>query len=112
VGLRCAQCITNQRLLAQHWLALFEAGQQLLLVRGARRREQHRVNVVGIDRVERIRGHPGAGDRSRNFCGLLRQIVVDDGDSCAADSARDAGGVVGTHHADAQHGNTQIWHGL
>ena len=72
------------------------------------RGEQHRVDVVGGDGVERVVGHPGAGDRGGDLLRLLRQVVVDDGDPCAADPAGDAGDVVGAHHADAQHGNTQI----
>ena len=49
---------------------------------------------------------PGTRHRCRDLLGLLGQVVVHDDNTPVADSVGDAGDVVGTHHAYAEHGNT------
>ncbi len=86
-------------------LRVLQTGEQLLFVDGSRRGQQHRVDVVGRDRVEGIGGDTRAGGLCGNMFGLLGEVVVDHGHACPADPLRDPFDVVGTHHADAEHGN-------
>ena len=44
------------------------------------------------------------GTARGNLLGLLRQVVVHHDDTGVADPSGDTGDVVGTHHADAEHG--------
>ena len=57
--------VGGQRLLAQHRLAVLQAGQQLLLVGRARGGEHDRVDVRVGDRVERVGDGAAARDRRR-----------------------------------------------
>ena len=97
--------VGGQRLLTEHRLAVLQAGQQLLLVGRARRGQHDRVDVGIGDRVQRVADDPGTRHRCGDLFGLLGQVVVHDDDTGVADSAGDSGDVVGTHHADAEHGN-------
>jgi hypothetical protein len=60
------------------------------------------------DGVERVDDGPAAGGARGDLFGLLRDVVVDDGDTRAADPAADAGDVIGAHGADAEDGNAQF----
>jgi hypothetical protein len=100
--------IRCQRLLAQHRLAVLQTGQQLLLVGWSWGGEDDRVDLRIDDGVERVDDGPAAGDARGDLFGLLRDVVVDDGDTRAADPAADAGDVIGAHDADAEYGNAQF----
>ena len=100
--------IGGQRLLAQHRLAVLQAGQQLLLMGRSRGGEHDRVDIRIGDGVERIDDGAAAGDARGDLFGLLGDVVVDDGHPGAGDPAGDAGDVVGAHDADAEDGNTQV----
>ena len=104
--------VGGQRLLAEHRLAVFQAGQQLLLVRRPRGGEHDGVDVGVGDGVQRVADRAGTRHRRGDLFGLLGEVVVDHDDAGAADPVRDAGDVVGTHHADAEYGDTKIRHGF
>jgi len=100
--------IGGERLFAEHRLARFEAGQDLLLVGGAGRGEHDRIDIVGGDRVEGVQHHPRTGCGGCDLLGALSREVVDHADAGATDGGGEPGDVVGAHEPDAEDGDTQI----
>ena len=102
--------VGGQRLLAQHRLAVLQAGQQLLLVRRTRRGQHDGVDVGIGDGVQRVADRAAPGTDRGDLLGLLGEVVVDHDDPGACDRFGDAGDVVGAHHADAEDGYAKIRH--
>ena len=70
--------------------------------------EYDRVDIRIGDGVEWIDDGPATGDARGDLFGLLGDVVIDDGNTRAADPAADAGDVIGAHDADAEYGNAQF----
>jgi hypothetical protein len=70
--------------------------------------QQHGIYICGGDGIEGVGRHPRPGHRSSHPFSLVGEMVVDYRYPCTADSLGDAGDVVGAHHADTEHGNTQV----
>ena len=73
----------------------------LTVMRGARRRDQHRVNLGVIDRGDRIGHHPRT-DGGGHLLGLLGEVVVDHRDLRPADAPAQGLDVEGAHHPHAR----------
>ena len=98
--------VGGQRLLAEHRLAVLQAGQQLLLVGRPGGGQHHGVDVGIGDGVQRVADRACTRHRCGDLFGLLGQVVVHHDDAGVADTAGDPGDVVGAHHADTEHGNS------
>ena len=89
---------------------MFDAGQQLLLVGGARSGQHHGVHVRVGDRVQGIGDGPAPGTVGGDRLGLLGEVVVDHRHAGAGDPVGQPGYVIGAHDADAENGYAQVGH--
>jgi hypothetical protein len=100
--------IHRQRLLTKDGDPSFDAGERLLLVELPGGGDDDGVDPVVGDRGRRVADHPAAGHADGDLLGLLGEGVAHRGHPRAGDPAVQARHVVGAHHPDAEHGDTQF----
>ena len=99
--------VGRQWLLAQHRNAPIQARIELFRVGRTRAGDEHRIHLWVVDGGHRI-GLNACPDSFRNLCRLVGEEVVDHGDRGAAHSLAQCIRVEGTHHADAEYGDSQV----
>ena len=102
LGLDDAQArlgVRSQRLLAEHRLAGVEARERELLVRGRRRRDDHRLDVAVADELVRVRVDRRDAVLGRDTLGGLRECVADGGDPRTGYGSAENADVGGAHQA-------------
>jgi hypothetical protein len=106
-----ARGVHGERLLAQHGLAVLDAGQHLVLVELAGGGDDHGVDLRVGDRGQRVGDHAAARHAGGDRVGLLGEGVAHHHHAGAGDPAVQAGDVVGAHHPDAEDGDPQLVRG-